>query len=122
MKDVQTVLLICESMQRSAEYNLEEFKTSLEKNPAYAFEWGSTALQAANDLAVVKMITQYLTEETDQFPAERLYANVVRWAREKVMREGRFPSRSTSVLSNESARCQAAAWAEVLDKLGELYQ
>jgi len=121
MKNLQQLKLICEDMERSSNYLLEEFKTSFEKNPAYAFEWSSGAIQAANNQAVAQMITKYLTEETDQFPEDKLYSNVVRWAREKVMREGRFPSRSTSPMSNESARCQASAWAEVLDKLGELY-
>jgi hypothetical protein len=119
----QKLTSVADDMLRQAEYAIEKFKTSFEKEPAYALEWSANIFQSAADLAVAKSIIEFLTREaTDKDSGEPVTEEVrVAWitehALDKAMREARDPSHSTSVQSNEMSRATASAWAKVYDKV-----
>ena len=99
---------------RMGEQAMSEFTEKLAADPAYAFEWSSRAFQSAAELRVGKTILELLSRDAHE---DEKVGWVLEEALDRSLREARDPSHSTSVQSNEMARCVAAAWAKVYDKV-----
>jgi hypothetical protein len=89
---------------------LAAWRERFEKDPADALEWSSQTFDEAGRLRVAQQVVTMCEAGTST-------ENLRRVALEEAMREARWPSRSTSVPSNEMARSLASAWADLYSKL-----
>lgn len=116
--------------QRDAQDTIGKFAARLANDPAYAFEWGDAAAEAAARLRVVRTMANIAAGATDAdgqlstdadgpiLPGVTVEGidKALAWAKEQAMRSARYPSRSTSVMSNVMHVNMGAAWAEYADR------
>ncbi len=96
----------------SAISDLGKFKSNLETNPKYAFEWGDSAIEAAAKLGVYPRILKAL-EKCIPVNINLIFKEV----REDVEFKARCDEHSTGQCSNLVARAELKALANFLDKL-----
>jgi hypothetical protein len=104
---------------KSDRERLARFKESLERDPAYAFEWSKDAFQAAANLKVTEQLMAWLTqtfedEYTQPMPARQLTMAADHLRRE-VYRRARDVEHSTSPTSNYMSLCMMSAKATQLE-------
>ena len=103
------------AVAEQAQVAIDKFKEELDKDPAYALNWGLTAFQSAARLKVASMLVYAFT------PREGTSASTIQEAREflmdRVMNKARYPAQSTSPTSNLMEQYESAAYAEALDVL-----
>lgn len=107
-KHVLTVLYTLDSDIKSARGTIERFKASLDKDPAYAFEWGTQAVEAAAQLWVYTGIAEIVRDRGLDVAFEIAKGNVLRGAR--------WPQHSTAAMSNLTHEFKTAAWAEFVSR------
>ena len=95
---------------KSAQEQLEKFKTSLDKDPMYAFDWSGDAISAAVEF---KMLTDIKAAIEKGCTVEKLIEHLTDIA----LREARYPSRSTSPMSNLIAQEKASFAIKFVDEL-----
>jgi hypothetical protein len=106
--------------------HLAEWKARFERNPSSAFEWSQEAFQSAARLQICQDILAWL-EQTfinldDEYaaPSDRRVLEIVAGElRREVLRNAKWPERSTSPSSNEMSlhRMSARAeWLEILER------
>ena len=89
---------------------MNEFKTKLEKDASYAFEWSQAAFAAAAEIEVGRIIVAAMESGTT---AEAIKSNAL----DQALRGARYPARSTSVQSNLMEQEVAAVWAKVYERI-----
>jgi hypothetical protein len=88
------------------------------EDPALAFDWrGSSALQGASHVSVVKALTTYLQDAVTDGKDELETAERV--LRYEVMRGARWPNTSNDGVSVLLGIYRTAAWAELLETVTE---
>jgi hypothetical protein len=92
---------------------LDKWAAKFAQNPAYAMKWAGEAFEDAAKHAVA---TEVLCAIEQQGVAIDL---VRRHAENQALKGARYPERSTSPSANEAARCETAAWAEMLERIDE---
>jgi hypothetical protein len=94
----------------SAQFEIEKFKTRLDKDPADALSWSLTAFQCAAKLKVLNLVTDALEsgEEIEQVCDSLL---------NRVMTRSKYPAQSSSPTSNLIDQYELAAYAEILSDL-----
>jgi hypothetical protein len=95
----------------TAQRQVDLFKESLDKEPAYALSWAGRVYDAAAQLKVYNAALSFLQDTEESVAGLRAEAN------RQVLQAARNPSRSTSPWSNEMDRCEAQAWAQLAEKL-----
>jgi hypothetical protein len=123
MPTMQQIKKKFESIVAQADRELDKFKEELAQNPVHAFIWGEDAMKAA---AQKQVAGYYLASiqgwedkrashageelpETEEEAVTRLYNFIVKTAIDKA----RFTNQSTSFMSNNMARFEAAFYAEL---------
>jgi hypothetical protein len=87
---------------------IQKFKDNLEQNPAYAFEWCDLAAEAAAKMdTYVRLQSLYEDQGLDVTYNE---------AMKMALQNAKYPSRSTSVMTNYAKECKTAAFAEFAEK------
>lgn len=122
---------------RYAQRTTAKFIEDFASNPRYALEWSSKAFEAAGQLEVNAQILRYLVKAGDEVQSLDDLLKVVEFRIEdellkeflqqssemlmnEAMREVEYPSHSTSVQSNEMARCKASAAYRLAKELNRL--
>ena len=108
---------------KSGERELAEFATRFAKDPAHALSWSSNTFENAARYSMNKEVLEHiarLSEPQDEYTT-RSDEEVIRvmqreFARE-VLRNAKWPERSTSPTSNEMSLRMMSARAEWLEKL-----
>jgi hypothetical protein len=112
----------CEWDINHSKKHIEEWKLRLDKNPASAFEWSRESFEAAARFEVAHIVKRYVEEGKsikDDYttPSD---VEIIKTLRtifyEDVLRRAKWPSRSTSVQSNEMELTLTARKAEWLEK------
>lgn len=99
-----------EEMKRGSAGAIESFRAKLEQNPLYAFEWADRAIDAAAELEAGTRLMAVL--DNDKHATDTDAVNVtIKMAREEAMRGARWPSRSTSPVSNAAKAALVSAYA-----------
>ncbi len=112
-----------ESIVAQADRELDKFKEELAQNPVHAFTWAESAMKLAAQKQVAghylasikgwedKRVSHAGEElpETEEAVVTRLYNFIVKTAIDKA----RFTNQSTSFMSNNMARYEAAFYAEL---------
>ncbi len=97
---------------RKCNATLEEWKENFEKDPAYAFKWGSEAVEASARVTIYSRVLASLTGE--EAKSLELVAKI---ATANVMQAARFPAQSTSPMSNLVSQYELGAWARIVEWL-----
>lgn len=95
-------------MKGGFEKEIAKFQAKLAKEPAHAFSWADSAMEAAAKLYICDTIIPHL--EKDTATVESVYDFTL----SKVLHSARYPASSSSEVSNAMERKISAAWAEVL--------
>jgi len=98
----------------SAEGVIAKFKANLETNPEYAFQWSSSAMEAAADLALCTYVRAVFADEERESPVTM--TDLQDHLRREVERMASSPSFSTSVPSNLMDTYKLKATTELLRK------
>jgi len=103
--------LIVKLKRREASANviMVNFKSNLEKNPAYALSWGLDAFAAAAMLKITEQMLNALTSETCS--VKSLYELLM----DRVRNRSKYPPQSTSPTSNLMEQYELAACSEIAD-------
>ena len=108
------VLLSLDLTIKNAQYRLDKFQANFAKNPLYAFQWGDDAVCAAATMAVAKEVQAWLQLADRDVTVEQVEAELTK----SIMRAARFPTSSTSALTNQADQATNAARAQLLEELG----
>lgn len=95
-------------LDRALEYqsDIVNFAERLANDPLYAFSYGESALQAAAKVTVAKTLKEVL--------AAHGYEAAMEYAMEQTLNGARYPSHSTSALSNLAKEYETAAYASFI--------
>jgi hypothetical protein len=99
---------------------VENFSTKLSADPADAFSWGDDAMKAAAQLCVGSKLRQWVDLTRKNRPDENdagIAEIVLREVHAEVLRNARWPSMSSSAVSNLMAVYVNAAMAEVVERI-----
>jgi hypothetical protein len=101
------------SMIDSADYALNKFKEKFAKDPDYAFEWATDAVEAAATMKVARGLVDLIQrpDETAGWTMEQVH----HYLTEQVRRRSTRVESSTSPMSNLTERMRLKAMAEVLE-------
>jgi hypothetical protein len=108
---------------KNAERDLAEFTAKFAKDPAYALSWSDGTFSAAARHSVSKLVLEYLSrlaEPQDEYTTrsdEEVLKVMQREFSLEVLRNAKWPERSTSPASNEMALRMMSARAEWLEKM-----
>ena len=94
----------------SAKEVLAKFSADLLTDPAYAMEWGDRAVTAAGQVSVLGAAIAALKNGAEP-------AKVRAHAVEQALRSAKWPSRSTSQMTNLTAQAKGETWAFVAERL-----
>ena len=95
--------------EASANASMFNFKSNLEKNPAYALSWGLDAFAAAAMLKILEQMLNALTSETCS--VKSLHELLM----DRVMNRSKYPPQSTSPTSNLMEQYELVACSEIAD-------
>lgn len=90
---------------------LDKFAERFKENPTAALEWSAEVFEAAARVEVATYVSTKLMNAKDPEDAAK---RIVAALHNDVLTATRWPSRSTSVPSNEMALCLAAAKADFI--------
>jgi hypothetical protein len=114
-KNPEAVKTCLELRNEDNRKDLAKFQENLAVNPAYAFEWADKPIAAAAHLSVFTQVIEAIDNDT---PLDK----IAKYAESQMRCAARYPSKSTSVCTNEVAQFKLAAWADVLEMIeGRLY-
>lgn len=97
------------NMSAYAQDAIDKFRANLVENALYAFEWSDDAIMAAARLDVTTRLKNILAHP------EGGLDKTIDYARMEAMRGARYPSHSTSALTNFVRQCTTAAYAEFVE-------
>lgn len=106
-------------IQRSKEL-IEEFKTNLDKGPAYAFEWADGIMMRAAEMEVATRVLSeinFLREAHPSMKDDEMFGHVKVAVNESFFRLAGRVSRSTSPTTNVMADNMRQAWFEMHTQL-----
>jgi hypothetical protein len=110
----------CECDVKFAQEECDKWAAKFTADPAYAFEWAQGPMAQAARLSVNKFVLAVLDFEDgsmkEKTPRERVEV-VCRELQQEVMRNAKWPSRSTSSVSNDMSLCMMSARADMLEKV-----
>lgn len=89
---------------------IEGWKVRLDKDPLYAFEWADGTIRAAASLAISSQVLNALKDSSYEESYEELRSYLIN----RVLTEARWPSASTSGVSNISKEYEKAARAALV--------
>jgi metal-sulfur cluster biosynthetic enzyme len=96
---------------------IEDFRVQLEKNPSWAFEWGSSAAEAAGRLKAFTTVHAALQKApnlaTTEEEAIEVHGRLREYCAGRALELARYPQQSTSPLNNISHLYETAGWAEI---------
>ena len=94
-----------------------DFRAVLENNPFRAFEWGSSAVEAAGRLKAFTIVHAALQQAPNRVTTEEEAVEAHKRLREycvsRALDMARYPKESTSRLANMSHLYETAGWAEI---------
>lgn len=100
-------------MVTGAVNEINSFRAKLDENPLYAFEWADRAIDAAGAMDAGKRLLLVLTSEKHKTDEEAV-AVTMKLAAQEATRGARWPSRSTSPVSNVAKAAVTSAYAELV--------
>jgi hypothetical protein len=95
--------------EASANASMFNFKSNLEKSPAYALSWSLDAFAAAAMLKITEQMLNALSSETCS--VKSLYELLM----DRVRNRSKYPPQSTSPTSNLMEQYELAACSEIAD-------
>jgi hypothetical protein len=117
----ETNTAVLEKMGKWAESFIAEAKTSFEAfsnrfavNPLDAFEWAESTVKAAGRNEIGHQLQHWLA--ADQPKASK----IIEYLEDAVLRGAKYPSSSSSPMSNLAAQAKLAAYAELLERARNL--
>lgn len=111
---IRSIAYSIEQLITGGEDELADFAKRLAENPLYAFESSDRAITAAARRDVGLRLKQVFDHETGGPEA------AVAYAIEQAVQGARWPSHSTSAMSNFCAECKVAAYGDFAATLGKL--
>jgi hypothetical protein len=109
----QSIDWTIEGLLRCAKDDLATFSARFAENPLYAFEWASGAIEAAAKQHVALALKAIVERPGDEFGG---HENAVKYAVREALRGAKWPSHSTSAVSNLANEAKTAAFADFADK------
>ena len=101
MNAIDRLIRSLQSSNESCREDIEKFTAQLAKNPVYGFEWAESAMRAAATLQVQEFALSILTAPAEEFrEGEAPITLLVKQLQRDVMHAARYPSRSTSQMTN----------------------
>ena len=110
MKTAEQLTQAMEFWKLAAQGDLSRFKEELETDPAHALDWGQPTFLSAAKLKVQGYVQHALGNGAT-------VEQVRDMAQEHVRKGSRYPTTSTSPVSNYMGQCLLQAWAELLEVL-----
>jgi len=101
MNAIDRLIRSLQSSNESCREDIEKFTAQLAKNPVYGFEWAESAMRAAATLQVQEFALSILTAPAEEYRyVAAPIALLVKQLQRDVMHAARYPSRSTSQMTN----------------------
>jgi hypothetical protein len=92
-----------------ADSTLEKFNERFKKDPMDAFSWSGESFQASTNKKIFTAILNSLEEDTATFEETKEFIL------DKILYKAKYPSHSTSAVSNIISECEMVSWSEAYE-------
>jgi len=116
-KHFERIIERCESRIANVDRMMVKFAADVTENPAHAFEWADSKMEAAAEHKVASIIKAMAESaiEKDWEPSD-----LNRQIRDQALQQNKYMNKSTSQCSNFMANAAGAAWIQAMDRFDGL--
>lgn len=113
--NIARIVRTLDGMIDDSKRTVAKFTERLAEDPAYAFEWGDSAMDAAASLAVASRLKAIITAQSAKMTEDELVKAVCDMILQNMVHGAQSPKQSTSTCANLMDRYTTKAYAGLAD-------